>query len=130
MNRPFSLNQARNQYQSLELSSRLESASPHGLVAILYEELQRSFDVMMAAADRGKTLSGEPATARARSILIALEGSLDAERGGDVARTLGGIYRAMQAEFSQAIAQNSREKLSALREGVAAIADSWNRIVQ
>lgn len=128
MNNQYRLNQAHNQYQSLALTSRLEATGPHGLVVVLYEELLRSLDVMAVTIERGKDLARETHSDRARSILIALEGSLDFELGKGVAGVLGGVYRAMQIQLRKSIAGNDADMLAELRGGVAEIADSWNKI--
>jgi len=96
---------ARNRYQVLDLSSRMEGASPHRLVAILYDSQM----------------------ARAKSILAALEAGLDFDRGGELATTLCGVYRAMQRQL--AIAGQDVEKLAEVRAGVANIAQSWRALV-
>ena len=90
---------ARNQYKSLELASRVEGASPHALVGILYDELLRSLDVLGAALRQGREIAREPSAARARSILMALSASLNFDQGGSVAQTLGGVYRAMTRQL-------------------------------
>jgi flagellar secretion chaperone FliS len=120
---------AQSQYKSLELASRVEGASPHALVAILYEELLRSLDVLGAALRQGRDLSREPSAARARSILTALVASLDFDQGGGVAQMLAGVYRAMTRQLSEAIAQGDAAKLSELRDGVATIKESWARLI-
>jgi flagellar secretion chaperone FliS len=120
---------AQSQYKSLELASRVEGASPHALVAILYEELLRSLDVLGAALRQGRDLSREPSAARARSILTALVASLDFDQGGGVAQTLAGVYRSMTRQLSEAIAQGDAAKLSELRDGVATIKESWARLI-
>lgn len=119
---------ARTQYQSLDLVSRVEGASPHALVTILYDELLRALDVLGAAQRQGKTLSREPSAARARAILTALLTGLDFDRGGSVAQSLGGIYRAMTRQLSEAIADGDSTKLSTLRSGVADITESWRQL--
>jgi flagellar secretion chaperone FliS len=120
---------AQSQYKSLELASRVEGASPHALVAILYEELLRSLDVLGAALRQGRNLACEPHAARARSILTALVASLDFDQGGGVAQTLAGVYRAMTRQLSEAIADQDNAKLSELRDGVAAIKESWGQLI-
>lgn len=130
MNSPYPRMQAHSQYQSLALSSRLEGTGPHGLVAMLYEELLRSIDVISVAIARDKDLVGSTHTQRARSILIALEGSLDFERGAGIAETLAKVYRAMQIQLRDALAEKDANKLAQLREGIVSISESWNKIVQ
>ncbi len=120
---------ARNQYKSLELASRVEGASPHALVGILYDELLRSLDVLGAALRQGRDIAREPSAARARSILTALSASLDFDQGGGVAQTLAGVYRAMTLTLSEAITSGGAAKLSALRDGVETISESWKRLI-
>jgi flagellar secretion chaperone FliS len=117
-----------NQYRLLELSSKLESSDQHGLVAILYEELLRSLDVLAAALRQGRDLSREHHAVRAKSILIALSSSLDFDQGQVIATTLDGIYHAMIRQLDQAIDNNDEEKLSELRAGVLIVSDAWHAI--
>jgi flagellar secretion chaperone FliS len=120
---------ARNQYQSLELASRVEGASPHALVGILYDELLRALDVLGAGLRQSKDIAQEPSATRARSILMALSGSLDFDQGGGVAQTLAGVYRAMTLTLSEAITTGDAAKLNELRDGVATISESWRRLI-
>lgn len=129
MNRQYRSQLALNHYQSLALSSRLEATGPHGLVAFLYEELLRSLDVMAVGLARGKDLASEVHSDRARSILTALEGSLDFERGAAIATIFAGVYIAMQGQLRRLIAANDAEMLAQLREGVTEIAGSWDQII-
>lgn len=118
---------ARNRYQVLDLSSRMEGASPHRLVAILYEELQNALDSAIRARESGQEVAANSQMARAKSILAALEAGLDFDRGGDLATTLCGVYRAMQRQL--ATAGQDAEKLAEVRAGVANIAQSWRALV-
>jgi flagellar secretion chaperone FliS len=120
---------ARNQYQSLELASRVEGASPHALVGILYDELLRALDVLGAGLRQNKDIAQEPSAARARAILMALSGSLDFDQGGGVAQTLAGVYRAMTLTLSEVITTRDAAKLNELRDGVATISESWRRLI-
>lgn len=124
------LAQARNHYKSLELASRVEAASPHALVTILYDELMRSLDVLGAALRQGRALGSEPHAHRARAILTALAASLDFDQGGNVATILGQVYRAMTRQLAEILASGDAAKLSELRTGVGAIADSWRQVAR
>jgi flagellar secretion chaperone FliS len=120
---------AKNHYRSLDLVSRLEGATPHALVAILYEELLGSLDVIAAALRQGRDVSLEPHVERARSILVALIGSLDFEKGGSLAPILAKVYRSMMGQLAIVVAEGDVEKLNALRDGVASVRDAWRRLV-
>jgi flagellar protein FliS len=115
-------------YQDLSLSSRIEAAGPHALVAILYEELIGALDVVRAACERQQAAAMQRATARGASILVALEASLDPERGGDLALRLAGIYKTMQGELGQAVRARDAERIAALRNGVADLLKAWVQI--
>jgi flagellar secretion chaperone FliS len=122
------LAQARNQYRMLELAGRVEAAGPHGLVAILYEELLRALDVIAAALKRDTSAPQPLDTRRATSILIALQVSLDSENGGTVAASLGEVYCAMQRSLRLVLAERDVTRLADLREGVKSIANAWSAL--
>jgi flagellar secretion chaperone FliS len=126
----YNLAKARNHYQSLDLASRVEGLSPHGLVALLYVELLHSLDVMAAALRHGRALSSEVHAVRAQSILLALSGSLDFERGGAVTLALNTVYRAMSRQLRAVISEGDTDKLAELRIGVDTIASSWNQLIK
>ncbi len=129
MFQPANYANAKNHYVSLELASRLEGANAHGLVTILYDELLRSLDVMVATLRRSGNLSQQRHTDRARSILIALSASLDLENGGDVGQSLNRIYQAMIHQLAIAIKNDDNEKIQDIRNGIQSIATSWQNII-
>lgn len=115
-------------YRQLELQSRVESANPHGLVALLYEELLRSLDLALAKASAGKPLSGNGHVAKARSILVALESSLDLTNGGELAISLARIYRACSHGLNEAAGSADLDKLSDIRSGIGDLAYAWQAL--
>ena len=119
---------AHRQYQALSIASRIESASPHELVTILYEELLRALEVARAALSQGRSDAARSARERSASILVALDASLDLERGGEPARSLAQIYRAMQKELTRAVQDGDAAKLETLRQGVADLHSVWVQI--
>lgn len=120
--------QAQQHYRALSIASRIEAASPHELVAILYEELLRSLDVTRTALAQGKADACRSARERSSSILLALEASLDFERGGELARNLGQIYRSMQKEIAASVQAGDAASLEIVRSSVADLLSAWARI--
>lgn len=118
---------ARNRYKVLDLSSRMEGASPHRLVAILYEELENALDNAIRARRNRQDIAANTQMARAKSILAALEAGLDLDRGGELASSLCVVYRSMQRAL--AMSGQDVEKLEEVRAGVADIAKSWRALV-
>lgn len=116
---------AGNYYRNLELTSRVGEASPHALVALLYEELLRSLDIIISIASSDTIQPNNTHLAKAQSILVALEGSLDFDNGGELAPVLARIYRSARRELGDAITGSNPEKLAELREAISTIAYAW-----
>lgn len=115
-------------YRNIENNSRVEGASPHKLIAILFEEVLRAIDATKLAMERGDIARQADRQARALSILQALDASLDMERGGEVAANLSKIYR----EGRRLIAAGTREKRTDLvaraRDMLGDIASAWEQM--
>jgi flagellar protein FliS len=116
---------AREAYRQTETQSR----TPLELVAMLYDGAIRFTTQAQAAAERRDIPARREAVSRAIAILSQLQSTLDVERGGDVARSLDGLYafaidRLLSASFKQDASQFNEvlNVLNTLREGWAAIA--------
>ncbi|RRQ51517.1 flagellar protein FliS [Sphingorhabdus wooponensis] len=116
---------ANQHYRDMELQSRVASASPHGLVSLLYEELLHALDLLTATAKRGTAISGNPHHTKALSIIIALETSIDFANGGDLAGVLQRIYRSAVYKLNAAAQTNDVAHIAELREAVSEIAYAW-----
>tara|TARA_R110000772_G_scaffold31902_14_gene78438 strand:+ start:305 stop:700 length:396 start_codon:yes stop_codon:yes gene_type:complete len=116
-------------YQSVQKNSRVLSANPYDLVAILFSELRDNLDLMIESArrnDHGKLFEFR---AKALSILNGLDESLDFQSAGDLAQTLHSIYteagRRIQAEVGASFiqrAESAREMLHEIEKAWMAIA--------
>lgn len=119
---------ALKRYAAIDTGSRIEGASPHQLVRILYDELLLAMDaatLALRAQDRHKTFEKQT---RALTILHALETSLDFQRGGDIAPSLATIYRETRRRLLEATATNDPARLESAHAFIADIADAWNNI--
>ncbi len=110
-------------YQTLDLSSRLETADPHMLVTILYQELGQCLAVAERSLDNGRRDILRRQIDRARSILIALEASLDFASGGALAVNLASVYRAMRRELDDPACAFAN-----VRRGIDTLAQAWKAI--
>ena len=121
---------ARVRYQNIDLSSRIEGATPHALVAILFDELLKALDAMASAA-RAKDFSQRGAKqSRALSILHGLEGSLDYDNGGEIAQSLFSIYAEARRLIMLAGRDNDAEQALRAREMLHQIASAWESLGQ
>lgn len=111
---------------------QVDSSSPVGLVILLYDGALRSANEARAALLRRDVLTRSRAMSRLLGIVGELRGTLDMERGGEVAASLDGLYafvssRLLDASFSQDVAplDEAVKVLKTLREGwVGAAAQS------
>lgn len=115
-------------YRNIELASRVDNASPHRLIAILFEELLRTVEATKLALERGDVARQADRQARALSILQALDASLDHEKGGEVAANLSAIYRHCRGLIATATRNKDVAVIERARATIADIASAWDSI--
>lgn len=121
---------AKASYQSVDLASRIEGASPHQLVQVMYEELLKALDAMAVATRRGDLAQRNARQARALAILTGLETSLDFEKGGEIARGLVTIYREARRLLVAAGREGDADKIGQARDMLSEIASAWDSIAR
>jgi flagellar secretion chaperone FliS len=89
---------------------------------LLYEELGRCLAVAERSQVLGRLTNMASQVDRAQSILIALEASLDFEKGADLASNLAAVYRSMRREL------RGSPSFEVVIGGVQALSASWNAI--
>jgi len=122
---------AKQHYTTIDLGSKVEGATPHQLIAILYEEVLKTFDALAVGFAANGSLSREGAIkrrSRANSILLGLEGSLDHAQGGEIAGGLAAIYREARRLVAVGATQSDPKPIIQAREMIAEIAGAWARI--
>jgi flagellar protein FliS len=119
---------ALKRYAAISTESRVEAATPHQRVRILFEELLIALDAAALALRSGDRHKAIDKQTRALAILHALESSLDFEKGGDVAISLAIIYREARKRTLEATATNRAELMEQARGYVGEIAEAWNQI--
>lgn len=119
---------ARASYQNIDLSSRIEGASPHRLVAILFDEALKALDAMVAAADKSDYVQLAARQSRALSVIGGLEASLDMEGGGEIAQNLASIYREGRRLTLKGGKECDSAPLMQVRIMLAEIASAWEEI--
>lgn len=119
---------ASKRYAAIHAGSRIEGASPHGLVKILFDELLLAMDACALALDQGEEHKANDRHIRALSILYALDSSLDFDKGGDIAIGLAQIYRETRRLMLGAFESRLSVDVRRARAIIAEIADAWNSI--
>ena len=119
---------AKARYQRVDVASRVEGATPHQLVVILYDELLKALDAMSAAMARGDYIQRGERQARALRLISGLETSLDYEQGGEIAIGLAKIYREARRLTIAAGRENEVKLLERARDMLAEVAQAWEQI--
>ena len=119
---------AHARYQSVELESRIEGASPHQLVVVMFEELLKALDAMAVAIERRDYSQRIKRQSRALSLLHGLEASLDFAKGGEIAEGLAAIYREARRLTMVASRESDAKPVERAREMLNEIASAWSQI--
>ena len=119
---------AKMRYQTVDVESQIEGASPHRLIGILFEELMKAIDIMTAAQRAGNRVKMIDKQGRASTILLALETSLDFEKGGELAINLAQVYRECRRLVLQGGRGNDPESIEKARGYLSGIVEAWQQI--
>ena len=119
---------AKMRYQSVDVESQVLGASPHRLVGILFEELMKSIDILIAAQRAGNRAKIIDKQSRASTILLALETSLDYRNGGEIALNLAKVYRESRRLIVQGGRNDQPELVEKARGYLVDIAEAWEQI--
>lgn len=117
-----------NQYQTVGLQSKVSSATPHSLVAMLLDGLLEKLAKASGAMQRGDTSVQGSSISSAMRIVDALRASLDHERGGELAGNLGAMYDYMERRLVEA---NLKSNIKIVEEVVSLIGQikfGWDAI--
>ena len=115
-------------YQSVDIASRIEGATPHQLVQIMYEELLKALDAMAFATARGDYVQRGQQQSKALGVLTGLETSLDFDKGGQIAVDLVAIYREGRRLVIAGGRESDAPQIVQAREMIQEIAAAWDAI--
>lgn len=115
-------------YRDIDVASRVEGATPHGLVLIMFDELLKGIDTLSAAEVARDQMRRNTAQARVVSLLHGLESSLDYKRGGEIADNLGRIYREARRLLGPTPGMERPTALTQARDMLATVSGAWEAI--
>jgi len=103
----------------------VQSASPLELVVMLYDGVITALLCAVGALEAHDIEKKCQHLNHALTIIIQLEGTLNFELGGDIARNLQGFYAYSRAKIATANMENSAEILQALVEHFTTLRNAW-----
>ena len=113
-------------YDDMATKSIVMGASSHGLVTILFEELDSSLKAAEFFHDHQDDANMRKSLTKASRVLAGLQGSLDFNKGGEIAVNLAELYRFCINELMKANVSADKEAVAAVRGLISPIHKAWN----
>jgi len=126
MNNPYQ--QASDTYKSIDLQSRIEAATPHELINLLFQGARTNISTAIGCMQRNQIKEKGEHISKAISIIDGLKGSLNMNQGGEVAANLLSLYDQIQNLLVKANYHNSEELLTQSNQILSEIHEAWMAI--
>jgi flagellar protein FliS len=108
--------------------SSILTAPPAQLVVMLYDGARRFLHQASSAMREGNRLLADQRLRRAEAILSELQATLDAERGGEIASRLEGIYVFCKAELLRSRADQNASRVDFVRDQLTELREAWAQL--
>lgn len=126
MKNPYT--QASNQYKSIELQTRIDTASPHELIELLLQGARTHIATAQGNIQRNQIKEKGEHIGKALSIIEGLKMSLNHEQGGNIAENLLKLYDYIQHILLKANLNNDEDLLAQSNLLLAEVHQAWQAI--
>lgn len=116
---------ALKQYQNVDLRVTAETASPHKLIDMLIDGALGAMAKAKGAIERNSIDERTKHINKAVEVVIGLRGSLDAEKGGEVAANLDALYDYMTRTLMIANRENNADQVQEVMNLLLEIKKGW-----
>jgi flagellar protein FliS len=117
-----------NQYQRVDVESRVAAGNPHSLISLLLDGALKKIAIASGALDRGDVARKGTSISAAIRIIDSLRAALDHKRGGEVASNLEALYTYMEKRLAEANRKNDRDILAEVTKLLNEIKEGWDNI--
>ncbi len=119
---------ALKQYQNVDLRATVETASPHKLISMLLDGALGALAKAKGAIERESIEERTKHLNKASEIVVGLKGSLDLEKGGEVAANLDGLYDYMLRRIMSANRSSDTEQIQEVMNLMLEIKQGWSEM--
>ena len=112
-------------YKQVDLESSVATADKHQLIALLFDGLISSLVAAEHQLDHNNIRAKCDSISRACRILVGLQGSLDHEKGGEIARNLADLYAYAMRRLFKANIDNDKNIIVEVRTLLSEIQEAW-----
>ena len=115
-------------YGAVQVATGVATADSTKLILMLFDGLMESLAAARGHIEHGNTNEKAKALSRAGRIVIGLQGALDFQQGGDLARNLDDLYGYVTRRIIHINAANDLEALEEVRGLMLEIRDAWSSL--
>ena len=115
-------------YLSTRATSSVHDASPHKLIALLFDACQENLAIAKGAIERKEIKKKADAIKKAIDIVVRLQASLDFEKGGQVATRLDDLYTFCTNRLAMANVMNDSSMIDEVYRVISEIKQGWSEI--
>ncbi len=112
-------------YGAVQVATGVATADSTKLILMLFDGLMESLAAARGHIEHGNTEEKGKALSRAGRIVIGLQGALDFNQGGDLARNLDDLYGYVTRRIIHVNAANDLDALEEVRGLMIEIRDAW-----
>lgn len=114
-------------YQAYQ-KNKYETASPHRLIAMLYEGAIRFGKHAKSLLEENDHQTASEFILKVQNIIYELISSLDEQQGGEVAQNLKNLYLYMIEELIQANIKKEAQRLDGVLDMLSELKQAWDEI--
>lgn len=115
-------------YGAVQVATGVATADSTKLILMLFDGLMESLAAARGHIEHGNTAEKGKALSRAGRIVIGLQGALDFNQGGDLARNLDDLYGYVTRRIIHINAANDLEALEEVRGLMVEIREAWSSL--
>ena len=119
---------ARQAYRDTHATSSVSGASPHKLVALLFDACHENLATAKGAITRGDIKTKAHSLKKAMEIIVQLQAVLDFEKGGVIATRLDDLYTFCTNRLALANAVNDTGMVDEVYRVIAELKLGWAEI--
>jgi flagellar protein FliS len=115
-------------YLTTRATSSVHDASPHKLIALLFDAALENLAIVKGSMQRKEIKQKVDGIRKVIEIVNELQGSLDLDKGGQVASNLDDLYTFCTNRLALANATNDVEKIDEVFRVIAELQQGWSEI--
>lgn len=115
-------------YKDTHATTSVSGATPHKLIALLYDACHENLATAKGAMARGDVKAKAEALKKAMEIIVRLQAILDFEKGGSIATRLEDLYTFCVNRLALANAVNDASMIDEVYRVIAELKVGWAQI--